>query len=521
MLASFFGLLFSVLLTVFALAPWYVDQSLRFLMAKEIDGVMIGLTLLSIISIALLVQDIGARGNSGKGNAFMVLVLLASWIGGVCLTFWTTVEPLWQRTVPGVIFALASLWLPVIAWLPYWSLSFTNRVAIVLALMLLQPFFVLRYKIQPLNDQGQFVVMKRSDLYRQTANANQTTLPASPSPTAPANVSPLDLPVADLKTDWAFFVAREGLGKVSPAPEPNAVTIDIPPGEEINPWEIEFNRPGFSLSKDQPMEVSFRAKSTSPRTISVRFQENHEPWQSMGLDQRAELSNDWKSYRFSAIARKGDTNARLTFQVGGPSGQVTLADVRYSPAAGQLPVVASTTPPAPVAPPAPAALPKPPAAVEMPKPPAPSAPVAPVVASNSAVPLPGWKLITEQGNASSISMRSGEPDFVRVQVPDADPAKDWKVMLLRDNVTLQKGKNYLVTLRARANTARPVRIVTSQNAPPWGGMGLFQSVELSSDWKETSHEFQAIEGGPCRLYVALAGSAASMDFSSIDIAEKK
>ena len=94
-------------------------------------------------------------------------------------------------------------------------------------------------------------------------------------------------------------------------------------------------------------------------------------------------------------------------------------------------------------------------------------------------------------------------------------------MLTRDDLKIEKGKSYLAIIRARSDAPRSIRLVTSLPVPPWTGTGLFQSVELSSDWKETTCEFQAIETGPCRFYVTLAGPAATMDFTSIELIEKK
>jgi hypothetical protein len=545
MLSNLFSLLFSVLLTVFALAPWFVDQTLRFLMAKEVDVVMIVLTMLSMVSIALLVQDLGSQRFFRGFSGLMVVVVMAAWLAGVCLSFWTGVEPLWQRTVPGVIFALASLWLPVMAWMPFWSIRLTNRVAIVLALLLLQPFFVLRYKIQPLNPQGQFVVVKRSDLYRQMASnaspiATQSTPPvviidtppaeAAPKtpapqdpvptpppapPTAPATPAPVEpaAPASPAKptgpfADWNLSATAPAVAELGTAPTADAVRINIKQAAGSKVWDVEWSRPGLVLNSDQPLEIAFRAKANPPRQGTVRFQQAHAPWKTLGLDQPISIEADWKEFRFASKASSADENARLTFQFGGADGDVMLDQVAFQPG-GPAPSQPVTVPVSP-----------PPTPVESTKPVEPT-PAAPPAESAGPFTMNDWTLINESGYSTAMAIKPGNPGFLRVMVPNTDPASGWKVMLVHERITLESGKTYEVKIRARVDKPRSIRLATSQNAPPWKGMGLYQSINLTSDWAESSIEFKAFASGPCRFYAELAGPEAAMDFSSITLTEKK
>ncbi len=533
MIANFLSLVFSVFLTLFALAPWYVDQSLRFLMAKEIDGVMIVLTILAMVSIGLLVQDLGSRSLLSRWSGFIAFLVAGVWTLGVCITFWTTVEPLWQRTVPGIIFALASIWLPFLAWMPFWNLSLTNRVVIILALLFLQPFFVLRYKIQPLNPQGEFVVVKRSDLYRRMMAANSSPPPPqspAPTPSMPAekpkpNVpAPSTLPRAIeqkpapddlLPAGWEFFAARPGLGSIK-GDSPNVVSIQINPGNGIKPWDVEWTKAGISLTKDLPLEVSFRAKATQAGSVYVRFQENHAPWRSLGIDQKVELSSDWKDFKFTGAASDADSNARVAFQLGGASGQISIADLQFTP--GDSGFVKKTTP-APVTPPAPPIAVQPTKDLPPAEPQSPPSPVGPRPIDTRS-PLEGWTLSTDKGSASMLTILPGPPPFLRVTVPSSNPKEDWKVMLVREDISLEKGKSYIAKVRGRANLPRSVSIVTTLSTPPWKGTGLFAPIELTTEWKESVIEFTANESGPCRFYVALAGAEAVMEFSSIELTPK-
>jgi hypothetical protein len=310
-----------------------------------------------------------------------------------------------------------------------------------------------------------------------------------------------------LPVGWEFFASRADLAKID-APQPNLVTIRIAPADGTKPWDVEWSKPGISLSKDLPLDISFRAKATQPRTIQIRFQENHAPWHPIGLDQPVELTTDWKEYRLTGTASASDNNARVTFQLGGAPDQISITDVQFSP--GESGFTIPIPPPAPIA--------SPPPVAEKPTPP-PVVTPQPVPARISS-PLIGWSLSTDKGSASSLSMIDGTPPFLRVAVPSSNPNDDWKVMLVRDDLSLEKGKSYIVKVNGRANLPRSIRVVTTQNTPPWTGTGLFASIELTKEWKESVVEFQANQSGPCRLYLALAGPEAAMDFSSIELAPK-
>lgn len=525
MLASFFSLLLSVLLTLFALAPFYVDQTLRFLMAKEIDGVMIVITILTVATIGSLVQGLSARPWLGRWSGVVVLLVAAVWILSVCLAFWNNVEPLWQRTVPGIVFALASLWVAFLAWMPFWQLPFTNRAVIILALLFLQPFFVLRYKIQPLNAQGQFVVVKRSDLYRQMAAAPsdasppQNPAPSPSNPVQPNAPQPKPAPVVESPSPagWVFFSSKPDRAKID-NPSPNLVTIQIASGESTNPWDIEWAKPGISLVKDTPLDISFRAKATQPRSIHVLFQENHAPWHPIGLSQQVELTTEWKDFKFSGTASASDNNSRVTFQLGGSPDLISIADVQFTPGESGF---AKKPEPAPIAPPSPIAVEPPtvdPPPTQTQTPPPPVADSAP--ASSAPSPLVGWTLSTAQGSVSSLTIQAGQPASLRVSVPASNPDDDWKVMLVRNDLALEKGKTYIVKVSGRANLPRSIRMVTTMTTPPWSGTGLFAPINLTTEWKESVVEFQANQTGPCRFYLALAGPEAVMDFSSIELTPK-
>ncbi len=128
---------------------------------------------------------------------------------------------------------------------------------------------------------------------------------------------------------WYLELNGTAHGQAAPGPEGGLrVTIDAVGAEA---WHAQFMQTGLALQAAQPYSLAFRARSSTPRSISLDLRLAHEPWSTL-WQTRLELGTAWREYSFIAMPAAGDTNARVTFSdLGRELGWLDLADVSLRP----------------------------------------------------------------------------------------------------------------------------------------------------------------------------------------------
>ena len=97
-----------------------------------------------------------------------------------------------------------------------------------------------------------------------------------------------------------------------------------------NDWQIDFAQWNRSLVKGVVYDLSFRAKSSAPRTITLSSQKGSPDWRSYGLSQKVQLTNDWRQFTASFEATETVSDARIQFFLGATTGSVWLDDVQLT-----------------------------------------------------------------------------------------------------------------------------------------------------------------------------------------------
>lgn len=117
---------------------------------------------------------------------------------------------------------------------------------------------------------------------------------------------------------------------VSLLPQENGVRIEITDGGAED-WQLGWNACYLEVDPGTPLTLRFTARAAEPRSMRCELSQNHEPWQSLGLNQSVELTRDWKTYEvpFRTTSTAGATteSARLCFHVGGTPISVELRDL--------------------------------------------------------------------------------------------------------------------------------------------------------------------------------------------------
>ena len=117
-----------------------------------------------------------------------------------------------------------------------------------------------------------------------------------------------------------------------------AARIDIAQGHPVD-WYAQLSQGGLPLSNGTDYLLSFWARASAPRVISVVLQRDSAPW-SEYYYREIGLTEEWKQYSFAYASTIDDARAALRLNLARSVGQVWLDDV-------SLVAVAAVPPPAP------------------------------------------------------------------------------------------------------------------------------------------------------------------------------
>lgn len=98
----------------------------------------------------------------------------------------------------------------------------------------------------------------------------------------------------------------------------------------VEPWRPQLMHRGISLVGGKPYTLQFWARSDQDREIRVNCMMSHEPWERLGLEREVKLSEKWRPYRFTFLARCDEPDARITFTSFEP-GEYVLSSVSLRP----------------------------------------------------------------------------------------------------------------------------------------------------------------------------------------------
>jgi hypothetical protein len=141
------------------------------------------------------------------------------------------------------------------------------------------------------------------------------------------------------RRNWEIRIAPGNEAKlICGVTDPELVRVEITKVGTRNPWDIQLNLAGLSISSGQRYAVVFRARGERFRRIGVGFAKAYEPWSNLGLYVRVQLTHDWQTFYEEFVAVADDDNARIHFDLGGRRIGVDLTSVvlqRVDNAAGK------------------------------------------------------------------------------------------------------------------------------------------------------------------------------------------
>ncbi len=247
----------------------------------------------------------------------------------------------------------------------------------------------------------------------------------------------------------------------SPDGTQRAVKISVTQANIAAPWRVQLLYTPVDGTSVSPIHYTARfwAKSDSPRTISVGFQQNHANYNSLG-GTNVNITSDWRQYTVVIPVTAADNNALFIFgNLGKQTGELWLADVslvsgntllgiRSAWAEGQFgdEKLANGT--------------------------------------FSGTLTPWFLQSTSPASGSATILPGGAPDgsnALRIDITTTAP-DTYKVQLLQTGQTYALNQAYTLTFQAKASSNRTLGIGLQQNHTPWLGLA-WASAPLTTEWQ--------------------------------------
>ncbi len=102
--------------------------------------------------------------------------------------------------------------------------------------------------------------------------------------------------------------------------------IDVPQTDGID-WDIEMAQYNRTLVQNANYVLTFWARASTNRQISVSSQKGSPNWDNYGLYQPIAITTNWQQYSVNFTATESTSDARLQFFVGATTGTVWLDEV--------------------------------------------------------------------------------------------------------------------------------------------------------------------------------------------------
>ena len=95
-------------------------------------------------------------------------------------------------------------------------------------------------------------------------------------------------------------------------------------------WRPQLTAGTFALKKGTPYTLTCLLRADKQRSISINCMMAHDPWERLGFSTEVKIGTQWTSHRFTFVAERDDTAARLTLS-GLKPGTYELAQVSLRP----------------------------------------------------------------------------------------------------------------------------------------------------------------------------------------------
>lgn len=220
-----------------------------------------------------------------------------------------------------------------------------------------------------------------------------------------------------------------------------------------------------SVNLNTMYHISFRAKSSGNSNIKLCLQNNSDPWNNYGLWKEITLTPNWKKYQYIFIATATDEMSRIDFMLGDSSGDIFFDKIIFEQ------IGSINQPP------------------------------------NNMIKNPDFELghyapfVVGDLNSTASYYTDETIYYAGNNSMFIDPNQNglhFEVQLYQ-NVEVASQTQYTLSFWAKSESQRNVQIELYNENSPWNNLGLWQEIDISTEWQNYTINFTATGSGSARI----------------------
>jgi hypothetical protein len=129
-----------------------------------------------------------------------------------------------------------------------------------------------------------------------------------------------------------------------------------------------------------------------------------------------------------------------------------------------------------------------------------------------------WRLRAAGDTLAGVMFPPDQPDAVRVVIAKANTNVAFDVQLNAADLRVESKRSYTLRFRARADHGRSIYVGVAQAHAPWMGLGLYNEIGLSTEWRDFQREFVAsADDDQARIHFDLGTCGVSVDIAKVSL----
>jgi len=127
-----------------------------------------------------------------------------------------------------------------------------------------------------------------------------------------------------------------------------------------------------------------------------------------------------------------------------------------------------------------------------------------------------WSLRAAGDNLADLGFLADASESVRVTIYVWRSGATYDIQLNRTRYEVTAHTNYRLAFRGRADQVREACVGFAKADNPWSNLGLYRTLQLTTDWTDYSEDFVATsDENNARIHFDLGGSGISVELSSV------
>jgi glycosyltransferase involved in cell wall biosynthesis/peptidoglycan/xylan/chitin deacetylase (PgdA/CDA1 family)/SAM-dependent methyltransferase len=122
------------------------------------------------------------------------------------------------------------------------------------------------------------------------------------------------------------------------------------------------------------------------------------------------------------------------------------------------------------------------------------------------------------GNLAHLVFSPDNPNVVRIVILKLETRTSYDIQLNHPGLKVKSNHRYLVNFMARADSPRRISFGFAKSHAPWTNLGLYNQIELTSEWQSFEQSFTATEDEDnARVHFDLGDNEVSVELSSLTV----